>query len=222
VCFRYATDRPWVLDRFSLELPPGSRVALIGPTGAGKSSVINLLLRFWEYEGGSVTIGGRELRSLSGAQARSLFSVVPQSPYLFHATIRENLTLTWKIEPEGSPGLEEGTQGPIDAALHEALSVAQLSEFIERLPDRLDTAVGERGLALSVGQVERVAVARSLLKDAPIYLLDEPTEGLDDATADALLDAVDRHLAGRTILVITHRKRDLRIANRVVELPGSG
>ena len=223
VRFRYAADRPWVLDRFSVELPPGSRVALTGPTGAGKSSVINLLLRFWDYEEGSVTVGGQELRSLAGAEARSLFSVVPQSPYLFHATIRENLTLTWRDDGMRGSGKaaarEESTQ---TAAMREALSAAQLLEFVEGLPDGLDTTVGERGLALSVGQVERLAVARALLKDAPVYLLDEPTEGLDDATADALLDAIDRHLAGRTILLITHRRRDLRIAHRVVELPGSG
>ncbi len=222
VGFRYAADRSFVLERFSLALPPGSRVALTGPTGAGKSSVINLLLRFWDYEEGSVTVGGRELRSLSGAQARSLFSVVPQSPYLFHATIRENLTLTWNEERGSKAKHREALQGPTEAALREALSIAQLSELVEGLPDGLDTTVGERGLALSVGQMERVAVARALLKDAPIFLLDEPTEGLDDATADALLETVDRYLAGRSILIITHRKRDLHLANRVVELPGSG
>lgn len=207
VRFRYGPDRPWVLDRFSLELPAGSRLALVGPTGVGKSSVINLLLRFWEYEGGSILAGGQELKELSGADARRLFAVVPQNPFLFHGTIRENLSL--------------GLDYP-EEAMREALLDAELGALLAELPDGLDATVGERGLALSVGQGGRLAVARALLKRAPVFLFDEPTEGLDDATAERLLDAIDRRVGARSLLLVTHRARDLRIAHRVVEVPHAG
>ncbi len=219
--FRYSPDRPWVIDGLSLDIPAGGRLAVVGPTGAGKSSLVNVLLRFWDYEGGSIRIveppppaRGRatgaqaaqwELRALGGEDARRLFSVVPQLPYLFHATIRENLQIA-------APGLDE-------EALRAALAAAQLTGFVAALPDGLETIVGESGKEISVGERQRIAVARALLKEAPIYLFDEPTEGLDEATADALLQSIDRRLQGRTLIVISHRPRDLRIADRVVALP---
>jgi ATP-binding cassette subfamily C protein CydC len=151
-----------------------------------------------------------DLRSLFSDDARRLFSVVPQSPFFFHASIRENLALAL---PEGSEGDEE--------ALRSALETAQLSRFIAALPEGLETTVGERGHQLSAGEARRLAVARALLKDAPIYILDEPTEGLDDATADSLMAAVDARLRGKTVIIISHRARDLRLADTVIQFRGT-
>jgi ATP-binding cassette subfamily C protein CydC len=167
--FRYAPDGPAVLDGFSLAVAPGRRVAIMGPTGAGKSTLVAILLRFWDYEAGSVLVaapGGPavELRDLSGQDARGLFSVLPQSPHLFHATLRENLQVA---APDG--------RDFDDAALVAALEAAQLGTLLAALPDGLDTVVGETGRELSVGEGRRVALARALLRDTPAYILDEPT-----------------------------------------------
>jgi len=212
--FRYAPDLPWAIDGLSLDAPAGSRVAVVGPSGAGKSSLINVLLRFWDYEGGSIRIvegaigaQGCDLRSFSADDSRRLFSVVPQSPYLFHASIRANLLVA---SPSG--------EGPADDELWSRLEAAQLEELVAALPDGLDTVVGESGAAMSVGEVQRIAVARALLKNAPVYLLDEPTEGLDDRTADRLLAAVERRLRGRTVVIASHRPRDISLADRVFDL----
>jgi ATP-binding cassette subfamily C protein CydC len=212
VRFRYSADGPLVLDGLSLEVPPATRIAIVGPTGAGKSTLVSLLLRFWEYQGGSIGVieaGGaeHELRELRGDDARGLFSVVPQLPYLFHATVRENLLIA-------AEGPNRGND-----ALSFALKVAQLEELVSRLPGGLDTVVGESGSELSVGEVKRIAVARALLKEAPVYVLDEPTEGLDDGTANAMVAALAERLRGKTLVVISHLRRDLDLVDRVVELP---
>jgi ATP-binding cassette subfamily C protein CydC len=207
--FRYAPGQPWVFDGLSLDVPVGARVAITGPTGAGKSTLVSLLLRFWEYEAGEIAVreeGGdrQDLRGFRGEDARLLFSVVPQSPHLFHATLRENLLLA---APESD-----------DPALVSALAAAQLGDLLSRLPDGLDTVAGETGRELSAGECKRVAVARALLKKAPVYLLDEPTEGLDSGTADALLAAVDERVGRGTLVIISHRERDLALARRVIRL----
>jgi ATP-binding cassette, subfamily C, bacterial CydC len=211
--FRYCAGEPWVLDGLSLDAPPGARIAVAGPTGAGKSSLAAVLLRFWEYEGGTVSVvdrhaAARELRGLGGDEARRLFSVVPQHPHLFHMSIRENLLIA---APDAR-----------DDELFSAVETAQLSGLVSRLPEGLGTEVGETGKELSAGEVRRVAVARALLKDAPFLILDEPTEGLDDATAEALLAGVLDRCGGRTILIISHHPRDLARAETLVELPGPG
>jgi ATP-binding cassette, subfamily C, bacterial CydC len=210
--FRYAADRPRVYDGLSLEIPAGAITAIVGPTGAGKSTLVSLLLRFWEYEGGSIelTFPGRppvDLATLPGDQARSLFSVMPQSPHLFHASIRDNLLVAW-------PGEED----PGDGTLQAALEAAGLADLLASLPDGLSTMVGELGRELSVGEARRVALARALLKEAPVYLLDEPTEGLDEAGAEALLRLVTGRLRGKTLVMITHRERDCAIAQRVLRM----
>ena len=212
--FRYGPGEPWIYDGLSLQIAPGERLAIVGRTGAGKSTLINILMRFWEYEGGSVRVGspGVELRTLPGSEARRLFSVLPQAPHLFHASLGENLALAL---PE-----EEGTepQGRVEARFREALEIAQLGPLLADLPKGLDTTVGETGKELSAGEVRRVALARALLRDAGVYILDEPTESLDEPTADALLVAVTRRLEGRTLLLLTHRERDLRHVDRVVRI----
>jgi ATP-binding cassette subfamily C protein CydC len=201
--FRYAPDLPWVLRGLSLDAPAASRLAVVGPTGAGKSSLVGVLLRFWDYQRGSIRIAGRELRSLLSDDARGHFSVAPQTPWLFHASIRDNLLIA-----AAAP----------DEELWSALETAQLADFARGLPEGLATLVGERGAEMSAGQVRRIAVARALLRSAPICILDEPTEGLDDEAADRLLAAVERRLRGRTLVVISHRDRDLAVAGRVVRL----
>ncbi len=207
--FRYAFEGPWVIDGLSMQIPAGRRVGISGPSGAGKSTLVNLLLRFWDYPQGSITLaaagGETELRSLRSEDSRRLFSIVPQSLFLFHASVRENLSMAM---PEGREDDDE--------AIRDALQSAQLSALVASLPEGLETTVGEMGHELSAGEARRLAVARALLKEAPVYVLDEPTEGLDDETADALMDALDARLRGKTVLIISHRERDFRLADKVV------
>jgi ATP-binding cassette subfamily C protein CydC len=150
-----------------------------------------------------------ELRSLRGEDARRLFAVVPQSPFFFHASVRENLSMA----------LPEGREGDAEA-MRSALETAQLAPFVAALPEGVETTVGEKGHELSAGEARRLAVARTLLKEAPIYILDEPTEGLDEKTADSLMAALNARLRGKTLIVISHRDRDLSFAEKVVRLDG--
>jgi len=212
--FRYTREAPWIFDDFSLEVPAGSRIGITGPSGVGKSTLVSLLLRFWDYEHGSISLAGAgeapvDLRSLRGDEARQLFSVVPQSPFLFHASVRENLALAL---PDGHEGDE--------VAMRSALETAQLTPLVTALSDGIDTTVGERGHELSAGEARRLAVARALLKQAPVYVLDEPTEALDEKTAGSLMTALMRRLAGKTVLIISHQDRDLQFADRVIRLGG--
>jgi len=202
--FRYSEDSPWVIDGLSFSVAPGGRLAIIGPTGTGKSSFVNVLLRFWDYSEGSVRVGEQELNRIGSDSARELFSVAEQTPFLFHSSIRDNLLIA-------SPEAE-------DAALRRALEQAMLGEMLDSLENGLDTLVGENGVQLSIGQGRRLSIARALLKDAPFLVLDEPTEGLDDRTADALLAKVDSAVKGRTVILISHRRRDLQFVDRVVRM----
>ncbi len=220
-----------VFDGLAIDVEPGVCTAIVGPSGCGKSTLVNLLLRFWEYEGGEILVraggGGdaasAELRELGGDEARRLFSVLPQSPYLFHASIRENLLLGLRPDADlgdEDPADEDLTDADPAEALQEALRAAQLGGLMAALPNGLDTMVGEQGRELSAGEARRLALARMFLRDAPVYILDEPTESLDDATADAVLAEIQRRLRGRTVILMSHRDRDLAIADRVVRLPG--
>ena len=202
---RYADDAPWALNGLDLAIAQGEAIGVVGPSGAGKTSLLNVLLRFWEYEG-QVAIGGVPLRRLSGDTVRGLYGVVSQQTHLFNASIRDNLKLA---RPDAT-----------DAELMEALRAAHLADDIARLPDGLDTLAGENGARFSGGQARRLSIARALLKDAPILLLDEPTEGLDAASERAVLDALARLMHGRTTLLITHRPSALRVVDRVVSLDG--
>jgi ATP-binding cassette subfamily C protein CydC len=187
---RYADDAPWALDGVDLDVAPGARLALVGASGAGKSSVVQLLARFRDYAGSAV-VGGHELRDYTGDDARALLAVVSQDDYLFHGTLLDNLLLA---RPDAS-----------EAQIVEACRCAQLHDFIVGLPDGYHSSLGEGGMQLSGGQARRLALARALLKDAPILILDEPTEGLDTATERELFAALAQAMAGRTVLLISHR-----------------
>ncbi|MFF8657382.1 thiol reductant ABC exporter subunit CydC [Streptomyces huasconensis] len=201
---RHRADGPPALDGVSLRLPPGHRVVLLGASGSGKSTLIAALMRFVPYERGSIRVGGRELRDLAGADARRAITGMTQDAHVFHATIRANLLLA--------------RPGATDADLREAARRARLLEWIESLPDRWDTPLGGDGAAMSGGQRSRLLLARALLADPPVLVLDEPTEGLDPETAaDVLADILDA-TRGRTTLLVTHERSGLAAADRIVDL----
>lgn len=189
VRLRYEGAPHDALDGFDLEVASGQRIAIVGNSGAGKSSIARVLLRFWDYAG-EVRLGGHDLRAYRPEDARAQLGVLTQYTHLLHGTIRDNLLLA-------APAASE-------AALLDALDVTQLRAFVATQPQGLDTPVGEGGVRLSMGQARRLAIARVMLRNAPIVVLDEPAEGLDAHTARAVVDAVMRRLAGRTVIVITH------------------
>lgn len=197
------TPGPWALDGLDLHLAPGEHVALVGASGAGKSSVVQVLLRFWAFQEGTARVGGHDLRDWPADALRRHIAVVAQDTYLFNTTIRDNLLLA----------RPQATQAQIEAACR----TAQLHDFIASLPDGYDTWVGEAGARLSGGQARRLAIARALLRDAPLLILDEPTEGLDSVTERELLRDLAALMRGRTVLLITHRLAALPAAvDRVV------
>lgn len=204
VRFRYGEGERWALDGLTLQVPAGSVLAITGPNGSGKSTVTNLLLRFWEPQAGSIRIGGVNLHDLPPEDARALLAVAPQQTHLFHATIRDNLHLA---APDAS-----------DEQLVAACRLAQLDDFIAGLPEGYDTLIGDNGLRLSGGERQRLAIARAVLKGAPVVVLDEATSQLDPLTEAALLAALRPWLAGRTAIIITHRPALLTLADQVVEI----
>ena len=191
VSFRYAPDEPLILSSISLEIPAGSTVALVGTSGAGKSTVINLMLRFWDPEAGRILLGGSDLRRYPMMQLRRLFSVVSQDVFLFSDSIRENIRLG---RPEAS-----------DAEVEEVASRARIHDFIITLPQGYDTLVEERGVRLSGGERQRIAIASALLKGAPILVLDEATSSLDAENERAIKEALMERREGRTTIMIAHR-----------------
>jgi ATP-binding cassette, subfamily C, bacterial CydC len=205
VSARYAPGEPLVLDGFSLRLEPGGRVALLGSSGAGKTTVVNLLLRFLDPERGRVTLGGRDLREYRQDDLRRAFAVAGQDAHLFSASIRENVRLA---RPEAS-----------DAAIEYALDRARLWQWVRDLPDGLDTLVGEQGRQLSAGQRQRLVLARAMLTDAPVLVLDEPTAHLDPPNAERLMEDVLSAAGERSVLLITHRPEGLALVDEVVVLP---
>ncbi|WP_181957782.1 ABC transporter ATP-binding protein [Nonomuraea longispora] len=202
VLFTYRDrDRP-ALDGFRLAIEPGERVALVGRSGAGKTTVASLLLRFFDPESGRVTVNGVDVRDLPLDRLRALVAVVSQDTYLFHGTVRRNLALA---QP-----------GATDDQLEAAARAARAHDFIAALPDGYDTVVGERGLKLSGGERQRIAIARALLKDAPILVLDEATSSVDAANEAAIQHALDTLSGGRTTLMIAHRLSTVRTADRII------
>ncbi|WP_436520023.1 amino acid ABC transporter ATP-binding/permease protein [Actinoplanes sp. HUAS TT8] len=199
----------WTADRVAVEgvdltLPPGARVALVGPSGSGKSTIAALLVRFLDPVAGRITLDGRDLRSMTADRVREIVGYLPEDAYLFDTTVGANLRIA--------------KPGATDEDLLRALDRARLRDWVETLPDGLETLVGEHGLALSGGQRRRLALARLLLTDARVLILDEPGEHLDDATAGALVRDLLGAADGRTVLLITHRTADLD-GLRVVRMP---
>ncbi|WP_448228968.1 ABC transporter transmembrane domain-containing protein [Pseudoxanthomonas mexicana] len=203
VSFHYPSrpDLP-ALDDFNLTVNPGETVALVGPSGAGKSTVFSMLLRFHDAQSGSVRIDGVDLRDLDPAHLREHIALVPQQPTIFAASAAENIRY--------------GKLDATDAELHAAAEAAEADDFIRELPGGFDSQLGERGARLSGGQQQRIAIARALLKDAPILLLDEATSALDAQSERAVQHALERLMAGRTTLVIAHRLATVLKADRIV------
>ena len=204
VVAQYPSGDGPVLNRLDLVLAPGRKVALVGPSGVGKTTVTRLLLRFLDPAHGRVTIAGRDVREYAQADVRRHFALAGQEAWVFDSTIRENLRLA---RPDAS-----------DADLWAALRRARLAVWVASLPDGLDTAVGEEGSRLSGGQRQRLTLARALLADAPVLVLDEPTAHLDPATARAVMDDVLAAADGRSVLLITHRPEGLDRMDEVVVL----
>jgi ATP-binding cassette, subfamily B, bacterial MsbA len=206
VSFRYQSDQslPWTLDGIDLSCAPGEVVALVGPSGGGKTTLVSLLPRFWDVNRGRVLLDGIDVRNLRLADLRGAIGIVPQDPALFSGTIRENIAYA-------HPGASA-------ADVEAAARGAHAHEFIERLPQGYDTVVGERGVKLSGGQRQRVAIARAILKNPAVLILDEATSNLDTESEQLIEDAMAKLLVGRTTLIIAHRLSTVRRADRLVVL----
>ena len=202
VSFSYKPELPEVLHEVSLRIRPGEVVALVGPSGAGKTTIASLLPRFWDVGTGRITLDGHDIRSLSLDDLRRSIGIVPQEPALFSGTVRENIAY--------------GRPTATDEEVRTAASAAHAEEFIERLPNGLDTRVGERGVKLSGGQRQRIAIARVFLKDPAVVVLDEATSSLDSESERLVEEAMELLLRGRSTLIIAHRLSTVLRADRVV------
>jgi len=207
VSFRYNQGLPEVLQDVSLRISAGEVVALVGPSGAGKTTIASLLPRFWDVSSGRITFDGIDIRDLSLAELRGAIGIVPQEPTLFSGTIRENIAYA---------GIgTDGTQ-PGEEAIQAAAKAAHAVEFIERLPDGFETRVGERGVKLSGGQRQRIAIARVFLKDPALVILDEATSSLDSESERLVERAMEELLRARSTLIIAHRLSTVLRADRLV------
>ncbi|MYV51282.1 ABC transporter ATP-binding protein [Streptomyces sp. SID3212] len=201
--YRYPEAAEPSVRGFDLSVRPGETIALVGASGAGKSTLLNLLIGFIRPTEGRILLDGADMASLDLRTYRRFLSVVPQESILFEGTIRENVTY----------GLADGED---EAALRHALDAANATEFVDRLPDGLDTVVGQRGARLSGGQKQRLAIARALIRDPRILVLDEATSALDNRSEALIQDALARLVAGRTVFVVAHRLSTIRNADRIV------
>jgi ABC-type multidrug transport system fused ATPase/permease subunit len=199
VCFAYGDDP--VIDQLDLELPCGSTVALVGPSGGGKSTIIDLFCRFYEPQAGTITLDGVDLRQLALADLRSLISVVDQNTVLFNDTVASNIAY--------------GHASASPEAIEAAARAANAHHFISELPQGYATLIGENGTLLSGGQRQRIAIARALIKNAPILFLDEATSALDSASEQVVQEALDRLMQNRTTLVVAHRLSTVVNADRI-------
>jgi ATP-binding cassette subfamily B protein len=206
VGFRYDAAGPEVLRGVSFEARPGQVTALVGPSGAGKTTLVRLVPRLWEATGGTVELGGVDVRRLALDALLSRISMVFQEVFLFHGTVRENLRLA----------RPQATDAEIDAACR----AARAYDFIQALPGKYDTLLGERGARLSGGEKQRLSIARALLKDAPVLLLDEATAFADPENEARIQEALSELCVGRTVLVVAHRLSTIATADHIVVLEG--
>ena len=203
VSFSYDGEKT-ALENFTLSVKAGESVALVGPSGAGKTTLANLLPRFYDVTGGSITIDDYDVKDVTFRSLREQIGLVPQETVLFNATIKENILY--------------GRLDASDEEVYEAAKAANVLEFVEKMPDGLDTVVGERGSSLSGGQRQRVAIARAILKDPRILILDEATSALDTESEKLVQEALDRLMKGRTAFVIAHRLSTVQNAHQIVVL----
>jgi ATP-binding cassette subfamily B protein len=206
VSFRYDEESPWTLHDVDLEIPAGTRTAIVGETGAGKTTLGYLVARLYEPERGRVTIDGTDVRDASFESLAATVGVVSQETYLFHSSIRENLRFA---RPDAT-----------DQEIEEAARAARIHELIASLPDGYDTVVGERGYRFSGGEKQRMAIARTILRNPPVLVLDEATSALDTRTERAVQEALDRLAEGRTTIAIAHRLSTVRDADQIVVIDG--
>jgi len=200
--FQYEPQGAPVLNNISFTIDTGKKVAIVGPSGAGKSTLLYLFLRFWDYKQGSIRLGAHEFKHYNDERLRALFGVVSQQTHLFNASIRDNILLA---KPDAS-----------EQQFHQAILDAELNAFITRLPQGYDTMVGQNGYALSGGERQRIAIARALLKNAPILILDEPTVGLDAITEQSIMKTIEKMMIERTTIMITHRLTGLETMDEII------
>ena len=197
-------ERAPVVENLHLEMKPGTVTALVGHTGAGKSTIANLLLRFYDVEAGSITLNGTDVRNIKLGDLRSRIGSVPQDPFLFDATVAQNLKF----------GKSEATQ----KEMQQALEFARAWEFVNRLPEKMETRIGERGVRLSMGEKQRLTIARLFLRNPPVLILDEATSSVDSITERKIQEALDELFVNRTTLVIAHRLSTVRRADNIIVL----
>ncbi len=206
VWFRYSPEAPWILEDVSVTVPPGSTLAVVGETGAGKTTMGYLVARLYDVERGTVTIDGHDVRDVTFASLASTVGVVSQETYLFHDTVRENLRFA---RPDAT-----------DEEIEDAARAARIHELIASLAEGYDTVVGERGYRFSGGEKQRIAIARTILRNPPVLVLDEATSALDTQTERQVQEALDRLAEGRTTIAIAHRLSTIRDADLIVVLDG--
>lgn len=206
VTFRYAPDKPIVINGVSLSIPQGTKVALVGASGSGKTTLARLIARFWDVESGRITIGGVDIAKVAPEEVMKHISFVFQNEKLFKTSVRDNVTY--------------GCKGMTEEQLRRALVNAQCMELIEKLPDGLDTVIGAKGIYLSGGEQQRIALARAFLKDAPILLLDEATSFADPENEHAIQEVLAKLMEGKTVLMIAHRLSSVVDADKVVVMDG--
>ena len=199
--FRYLPDQP-LIDGLSLDVPAGATIAIVGPTGAGKTTLVNLLMRFYELDGGRITIDGVDTRDLSRDALRRAFGMVLQDTWLFHGTIRENIAY--------------GRLDAPDADLQAAAAAAHVDHFVRTLPDGYDTVIDDDATNLSAGEKQLLTIARAFLADPPILILDEATSSVDTRTEVLIQKAMARLMTGRTTFVIAHRLSTIRDADTIL------
>jgi ATP-binding cassette subfamily B protein len=204
ISYHYPDGNIDVLDKINLKIPAGQKVGMVGHSGAGKSTIVQLLLRFSDVTGGAIVIDGQDIRKVTQESLRENISYVPQEPLMFHRSLRENISY--------------GKPNATDEEIVAAASKAHAMEFIKKMPHGLDTTVGERGIKLSGGQRQRIAIARAILKDAPILVLDEATSALDSESEKLIQASLDTLMKGRTSIVIAHRLSTIAKLDRIIVL----